>query len=305
MKWWYKRQHTGRQPKLMEGQQGYVFRRSRTLTGTTSSRVSTTAEAKGQLKTQRLKAHERRAKIIRYIRIVAFWVVVVFIVIFLFTIYVKVPAINLADPSTGANPAMSRYEQTVNSYLTAYPAQRFVVALDQRALEEKIKQAHSEILSLKVEHNWAGSDVSFVIGFRKPVLFWQTAGQKFYVDAQGVAFSYNHFTEPTVVVNDESGISPDASGGAVASSRFIRFLGQIVGAINSYEKGKVASVTIPRSTRQIDIKLEGRDYPIKTHSDRDPIEQAEDIANALKYFDDKGIKPEYIDVRVPHKAFYR
>lgn len=47
-----------RQPKTDIAEQGFAFRRSRTLTGTASSNVHTVNESNSQLKSHRLKEHE-------------------------------------------------------------------------------------------------------------------------------------------------------------------------------------------------------------------------------------------------------
>jgi hypothetical protein len=53
-----KQQEAGRRPQLMEGQNDYLFRRSRTLTGSVSSEVRAAAEAASHLQSPRLKTHK-------------------------------------------------------------------------------------------------------------------------------------------------------------------------------------------------------------------------------------------------------
>jgi hypothetical protein len=190
------------------------------------------------------------------------------------------------------------------SYFVAYPLERFGGVLNKVQFESYMKNHFTEISELHIERTWYGGDVRFSVFFRKPILSWQSAGKQFYVDAQGVAFEYDYYHEPVVPVTDQSGVTPDA-GASVASKRFLNFLGKMVGAVNALDKGKVISIVLPASTREIDLKLEGRDYLIKTHSDRDPLSQAADIKSAVDYFDKKGVKPEYIDVRVVGRAFYK
>ena len=79
----------------------------------------------------------------------------------------------------------------------------------------------------------------------------------------------------------------------------------MVGAVNAGDKGAVTDIIIPASTRQVDLKLQGRGYPFKTHTDRDPLQQAEDIINTIKWLDDKKLTPEYVDVRVEGKAYFK
>jgi hypothetical protein len=306
MRWWpwSKKQQAERKPSLMAGQDGYVFRRSRTLTGSTSANVAVSAERRGLLKTPRLKLHELRQHRLQILKIFGAVVLLIGIVVYIASVYIANPAMGVAQAGTN-KPDMAAYSASAESYFETRPLERLGFALNPRSFEEYLKSKHPEVKNVSMDREWYGGNTHFTLTFREPLLTWTTSGQHYYVDSQGYAFSYNHFAEPAVSVTDESGISPDVGGGAVASGRFISFLGRMVGALNDYGKGRVESVTLPASTREIDLKLQGRGSLIRTHIDRDPVEQAEDIANALTYFDSKGAKPDYIDVRVSGKAFYK
>lgn len=287
----------------MAGQNDYVFRRSRTLTGSISPEVAVPAAGRGQLKTERLKLHELKAHRRRLLRMLGVVLVLIAAICFMLANFITSPAITAPQPGA-TQPPIKSYEETVFKYFGDHPLERFGFLLDQDNLESQLKREHTELLSVTVDRAWYGGNVRLSLFFRQPLLVWRTGAKQFYVDNQGIAFTYNHFPEPSVAVTDQTGLPPDQSG-AVASTRFIRFLGRMVGAVNEYKKGIVTAIIIPPSTREIDLKLQGRDYPIKTNSDRDPLQQAEDIAMALTRLDQKGIKPQYLDLRVPHKAFYK
>lgn len=300
---WAKKQQPVRQPHIMAGQDQYMFRRSRTLTGSVSSQVTAGAQDRSQLKTDRLKLMELKAHRRKVLHLLGGVLAAVAVLTLLLTNFIVTPVISARQPSANKPPA-EVYQQTIYQYFADHPLERFGFAMQPAGLEAALKQKHTELDAVHAQRDWYGGNVRFVVDFRQPLLVWRSNEQQFFVDARGVAFTYNHFAEPMVAVTDQSGIPPDQTG-TVASSRFIRFLGRMVGALNGYNKGVVKTVIIPASTREIDLKLDGRDYIIKTNIDRDPLQQAEDIANTLTYFDAKGIKPEYIDVRVEHKAFYK
>ncbi|HEU5187296.1 MAG TPA: hypothetical protein VFT87_02210 [Candidatus Saccharimonadales bacterium] len=280
-----------------------MFRRSRTLTGTTSPQVNPSAQKRGQLKTDRLKAHERqqvRQRVLRFLLAIGCGAGVLW---YLGAVFIWTPRVTFAEGTH--TPASADYQRSIVQILSQPLSERFGFLLPPGKLQAELIKRHSEIKEVLVTRSWYGGEADFRLVFRKPILVWQTGGQRFYVDDQGVAFTYNHFAEPGVVVTDESGIPPEAIGGAVASSRFIRFLGQMVGAVDQYGKGRVTSIIIPSSAREIVLRLEGREFPIRTHIDRDPLEQAEDVAAALTHLDAHKVKPAYLDVRVAHKAFYK
>lgn len=297
-----------RRTQLMEGQQAdYVFRRSRTLTGTTSSKVMAGAETRGQLKTERLKAHEQKLQRHKLYRLGMVAALMVGALAYVGSVYIKdeSPFIYPQLIHAATDYPTASYQKSLAEYFGQHPEQRFGPLLKPDSLEAHLRLRHGEIGAAMVHRSWYGAVVDTAVYFRKPLLMWQVGQRHYYVDAQGVAFEYTPFKEKMVTVTDQSGIVAD-SGSSVASTRFIQFLGKLVGSLGSSGRAaKVTEVIIPRATREIDIRLEGRGYPIKTHIDRDPLRQAEDIINALGYFDAKGIKPQYVDVRVEGKAYYK
>lgn len=287
----------------MAGQNDYVFRRSRTLTGSVSADVTASAAPHGHLKTDRLKLHELKAHRAKILRLLGGVLCCIAFLSFMLVNFIAEPTI-ISMQSSQKELSVATYQKSTYGYFNDRPLERFGFLLNPTTLETHLKSVHTELAMVSVERDWYGGNMRIGLFFRQPLLVWRTGQQQFYVDKQGIAFSYNHFAEPQVAVTDQTGLSPDQTG-AVASKRFIRFLGQMVGAVNDYKKGRVISVVMPPSTREIDLKLEGRDYPIKTNSGRDPFQQAEDIAMALSRLDQRGIKPQYVDLRVAHKAYFK
>jgi len=240
----------------------------------------------------------------RILRILAIVLICTAVLAYLVVSYIG--RIDIAYPQQGAvQPPTPTYQQTIATYFGQHPMERFGFAVNHKQFINDVKAVHPELASIDIDRNWYGGGVQFILQFRRPILVWETAGKRFYVDAQGIAFQYDHFGGKYVAVSDQSGVSPSDSGGAVASNRFINFLGKLVAKINEGGKGNVTDIIIPAASREVDVKLQGRGYPIKTHTDRDPYEQAQDVLNALKWYDEHKINPVYVDVRVPGKAFYK
>lgn len=298
-----KKKEPVRQPRVGADTGGYVFRRSRTLTGTTSPKVVASAESRSQLKTERLKAHELHQLRKRVMRILMAVLVLIGILGYLVASYTRTIVVQYSQPDAVADKQL--YAKAIDDYFASHPLERFGFALNHKQFAEELSLAYPEIKSIDADRSWYGASESFVLNFRKPILRWDSGGKTFYVDGQGVAFNHDYFGGQYVKVSDQSGISPTDNGGEIASNRLIAFLGKMVAAVNAGDKGKVTDIIIPASTREIDLKLEGRGYVIKTHTDRDPLGQAQDIIATIKWLDDKNIKPEYIDVRVAGKAFYK
>lgn len=92
--------------------------------------------------------------------------------------------------------------------------------------------------------------------------------------------------------------------------------GQISGRTRSYiaqlEKDladlgyKVVKVTLPTGmSRELYVDLEGRSEYFKVNLDRETAVTAEDIDRMVRYLDESGVVPEYVDVRIEEKAYFK
>lgn len=300
---WQKKVVRRRLASTIEEDGGYVFRRSRTITGTTSTHIKTVAPAETtHLKTHRLKLHELRQ--LRRRLLVRLMIVLILGggCFFLLTQALGfVRQIRFAGQPTNP-PRQQYYLDTIHDYLIAHPLEQFSFSLNSTQLSTYVASKHSEVANVTLDE---GSQKRFVITFRRPLLAWKTDRGVFYIDVSGTAFTANVFAEPTLKVVDSSGI-PASAIGAVASTQFIHFLGQLVAAVNQYGIGPVTEVIIPPNTiKEIDLKLANKPYTIKTNVDRDPLQTGEDIYRSVVYLGRKSMTPTYIDNRVAGKAFYR
>lgn len=305
MPFWKKKQTLPlRRPQSDIAEQGVVFRRSRTLTGTASSNVSVINESRSQLKSPRLKEHElrkhRRLLVGGFLGLMMLsggcvWLLDQYIVGITFQ-----SAVSTVTPLDS-----SRYQKAVNDYLDSRPLERFRFILKPEALNDYLQTKVPEVQEVMVTGASGLVATDAVVTLRQPVAVWQVNTTKYYVDASGVTYQKNYYSEPQVSVNDQSGVTPQSTE-LIASSRLLRFLGQLVSGVNASSVGTVTSVTIPAGTlRELDIILTTHPYRIKTHMDREAVGQVADIVSAVTYMDSRQIVPEYIDVRVEGKAFYR
>lgn len=292
-----------RRPALMAGQDAYTFRRSRTLTGSASSEVRSAAEDRSHLISPRLKLHQLQ----RHQRLVAasLFISILFVsgLGWMVGQFIRLPETHLYSQQLNAQPDTAKYHQAIKDYFAMYPTERFLFQLQEDRLVKHVSSQYAEIEDVKISSPMPGVFATRLT-FREPVLSWQSDGRQLYIDRHGVAFRDNYFMEPAVAVDDQSGIQLDNTN-VVASGRFIGFLGRIVSSINAAGM-KVEKIIIPTgTTREVDVQLQGHNYPVKTHIDREPISQAHDIVHAVRHLDGKGVMPEYIDARVAGKAFYR
>ena len=69
---------------------------------------------------------------------------------------------------------------------------------------------------------------------------------------------------------------------------------------------RVTKVTLPTGTsRELFVDLEGKEMYFKINTDRDTAVSVEDVKRMIKYLEEHDLHPEYVDVRVEGKAYYR
>lgn len=280
-----------------------VFRRNATLTGSVSSDVDSVSVKHANMKSVRVEGHDlkKQRKKLSYMLLAT-----VLMAIGVGSLLYQITAVPVLTSNASMGVDYSVYVDKIQSYLNGSPAQRLRPLIDSKAIAEYLQDNGTpEVESLSPETSFAGLGRSNMrITFRQPVVSWKVKTDTYYVDKAGISFTRNYFSEPAVQVLDNSGVPVDGNQ-VFASNRLIGFLGLIVGKLGA--RGIVVrQVELPAgTTRQVNLFIQGRDGYIKTSIDRPVGEQAEDIYNAFIYFDKKGINPEYVDVRIKGRAYYK
>lgn len=279
----------------------YSFRRNRTITGSASSQVTSTGELNAQLKSPRVQAHELTQKR-RHIGAVLLLVIIGSLV--LYGLVSQFTAGVVVSAGSFSLPANSRYEQAIQSYLSAQPVERLRFMINTKHLSEYVQARVPEVASIRVDGAAGFGKTAFTATMRQPIAGWSINGHQQYVDGSGTAFEQNYFATPSVQIIDKSGVQVQA-GQAVASNRFLSFVGRAV-ALSKEAGFSVTQVIIPEgTTRQVELRLNRVGYPIKLLVDREPAEQVEDMARAVRWLQAHHKTPKYVDVRVSGEAFYR
>lgn len=273
-----------------------VFKRNRTLSGVISP----------NLDSPRSKVHHlvnRRRKVF------STFMVVLLATLFLWTLINNFTAkVDISVSGSGISKKVDKtvYERAVQEYLDMNPMERFSFVLNQSSLNSYISSKLPEVLSIKYGSSLGMGKTNFSVKMRQPVAGWIINKEQYYVDSAGVPFVQDYYANPVVKIVDNSGASPTTgAGGAIASNRFLSFVGKVV-ALSKYRGYTVTEATLPlNTTRQLEVRLGEGDFLVKMSIDRVVEEQIEDMARAVEYFKSRGQKPDYIDVRVSGKAFYK
>ena len=290
-----------REPAIPKPDQ-YTFQRNRTLTGSTSNKLSSTHHHT-DLESPRTQAHhlaiQRRKICATLLTVVAIAAVLSFL---LFQFTAKVTAVS-GDSTVSRSVDSAVYETAINDYLGANPLERFRFALNESKLTSYLAQKLPEVESVSSVSSGGIGNTDIGLMMRRPVAGWTISDKQYFVDSHGIAFERNYYANPDVEIVDQSGISVQ-QGSAIASNRFLGFVGRVV-ALSKNSGYIVTQAIIPQNTtRQLEIKINGVTPLVKLSIDRPVGEQIEDMSKALGYLTSHGLKPSYVDVRVSGKAFY-
>ena len=263
---------------------------------------------RGKTISRHQKEHSERSEnqklVIRRRKLGAFFVVLAIFVslisIFLFQFISKVSVVSNESKSQN----LSKYEKSVEEYLNINPSERILSNLNKNALLESLQKDYPEVLSISdIKFNGLTS-YKIYLDFRKPVASWLVDGKEFFVDSEGVSFNINNFEKPSLNIIDDSGAIV-SNGKNVASSSFFSFIGKLVSAANK-QGLEISKIRIPPlSLRQVEVSVKGVSYFARM-STADSVEgQIINFKKAIEYFGTHKISPNYIDLRIEGKGYYK
>lgn len=290
-------------PSAQELSDRYAFRRNRTITGSSSAQIISSNELNAEVRSPRAHVHHltslRRRLLLYFILVGA----AAFGLYILLLQTVASEVFQVDDIPVISETQQKAYRTTMEEYYIARPVERLRFTLNEERLTSHMQAEHPEVKSLSVEQSSIGEAV-VSISPRQPLARWSINASDQYVDGEGVVFTNNYFPTPSLQIIDESGARVD-SGQLVASNRFLGFIGRLLSAANERSL-TVAKVTLPlATTRQVEIAFEGKPTKYKASVDRSAGQQIEDISRIVRYMEQNGQTPEYVDVRLKNKAFYK
>lgn len=269
------------------------YRRNRTLTG-----------SKPEVGTDRTRAHQlrslrRKVGLVLMILLAAICVVAFGISQFSGSLKITLNDSQLLSRAVDTD----LYQNLFDDYFEQYPLERFRFLTNHSQMISHMQTEAPEIVSIAPDGASGIGESRYQLKLRQPVASWTSNDIKYYVDSSGATFTRNYFQEPTVAVLDNSG-AVVTEGAAIASGRLLSFVGRAVSL--SGELGiDVSSIEIPpQSTRTLYIKVESLKSTVRMTIDGAVEAQVSDMRAAIEYFGTRR-QPEYIDVRVQGKSYYK
>jgi hypothetical protein len=281
-----------------------IFKRNRTLTRTTPANLKA-PYTKINIDSPRTRMRNlsiRRRKITGVFMATLFFITLIWILV---SNLITAVVVNVADLTISKPIEQTRYQKVIQDYLDNNPTNRFTFTLSQTSLLSYISNKLPEVSDIKFGSMDGIGRATFTITMRSPVAGWMIDNKQYYVDSKGIPFEENYFSAPVVQIVDNSGVSLHTSTSAIASHRFLSFIGRVVYLARSYGYTVIQAALPNNTTRELEIKLKEGGFTIKLSTDRPAGEQVEDMSAAIRYFTNRQLSSQYIDVRVSGKAFYK
>ncbi len=191
----------------------------------------------------------------------------------------------------------------VEEYMDARPLQRNVLFTSSSELEGYLKKQHASIVAIRVSRT---PFLQIVVNITEstPALLWQTGGSSWLLGEDGrilVAAPGPNADLGTIIDTAQLVVKP---GQKVANAEFVSF------ARASLDQAKqrgldIESLSITNTTQELAMRLKGS-ILIKLDTTRSAEEQLKAYQAAVETAQREGKKiTEYVDVRIPGRAYYR
>lgn len=178
----------------------------------------------------------------------------------------------------------------------------FVWQIDKQQLADRLRSDYpARIGSVSISVNLSTRSLRAEITAPLPQLLWQSAGQVWTLDQNGRTIALqateNHPQLPLVV--DRANL-PLKSGQVVVPPGFVAFARQIAGSEFAVERFRITD-----SSRELTAEL-AAGYEVRFAAGEDVQIQLRNLARVQQLAEHNGHSiMEYVDVRIPFKAYYR
>lgn len=205
---------------------------------------------------------------------------------------------------------MSSYRDEFRSVLTDSPFNRSKLFINTDHIARKLSERHPELGEISVVLPLVGRRPVFKVRPAEPAITLSASGGPYVVDTKGRVLAYTRDTNSSItdklpVVRDESGL-PIERGNSVITNETIRFITLVTGQLAHANVRPEALILPQTNAGELHMRLEGKPYFVKFDMRGQGRLQAGAFIAVKEHLEQQGKTPgEYIDVRVPEKAFYK
>jgi hypothetical protein len=219
------------------------------------------------------------------------------------------PYLAIADDNKYIYRPEEAYMQEAEKILGSSISNMTKLTINLAQAEEQMLSKFPELYAVSLRLPVLGRRLNMVLDIRTPAVILSTPGKSLIIDSTGRAVSrlqdlQIESRKDLIVIKDESGLQVNIGEQAVTTET-VDFI-KSVSAQLSGQSLVVSELTLPQAANQLDIRLEGIPYFIKTDIAGDARLQIGSFLAVKEKLGREGVVPaEYVDVRVEEKVFYK
>jgi cell division septal protein FtsQ len=157
---------------------------------------------------------------------------------------------------------------------------------------------------VKIDKNWFRRYLHITVYKRDALVVWNIRNSAYLVDKSGIVIAENNVDRHDLpVITDESDVDISV-GKRVATHQFISFVVEFYSVLESRTDLTISKLIIRESISEIHINTQ-QGITIRISSVDSLKTQVDNIVKVLEIARSKSDNPTYLDVRIPHKAYYR
>lgn len=175
--------------------------------------------------------------------------------------------------------------------------------------EKAFKEEFPEVADVSISLPLISRRPVVTISTAEPQLILTAQSQAYVLDRRGTVVMpakdlSSSIRDKLPVVNDQSGLSV-AVGKTVLPAEHIAFITSVIAQLNA-KQVSVETVTLPAIATEVDIKPKGVAYFIKFNLETPAREAAGSYLATKQHLETNKVMPgQYIDVRIPGRAYYQ
>lgn len=233
-----------------------------------------------------------------------------FLAVFLYFTWLSgVPTISIMNAAT-EEPLLqntSVYQLAAKKLLNASLANHNKITIDANGIAANLEHEYPELSAVTVETPIFGHRPKIVLQAAPPaVRLLGSNGSMYLVDTNGKAVAVISGTQnanlPLVV--DQSSL-PASVGSAVLSASAVTFVQMLVAQMQAHHIA-IASLTLPASAAELDMRVQGKPYYVKFNLETAADQQIGTFLALNNYLVTKNITPkQYINAEVSGRAYYK
>jgi len=220
------------------------------------------------------------------------------------------PKLTILNGSTNVlMKSKSTYEIAAQKIINSSLVNRNKVTINVSAITSGLEKEFPEIANATLTLPFTGHQIQIYLQPSNPQLLVDGGSGVFAVNNNGVAIGQE--TAPTMIlgnlglpkVNDED--LSVKTGQQALSSGDVAFVEYVISELR-VQHLNVTSLTLPPASRELDVVVSDQHYYIKFNLQNSAEEQVGSYITTQQYLSKNNITPaQYIDVRVPGRAYYK